>query len=333
MRRAARPIWPSSIWPCRTRHINFSAFPGRASEEASVTIKTVAILSPGEMGAAVGRALHRHGFDVMTWLGGRSGPTRERAREAGFRETDTLEALLGLADIVLSILPPERAPAIAQTVATAMKRSGHRPPFVDCNAVSPETARRIGAVITGAGAAFIDAGIVGNPPGKAKPTRFFVSGEAAGVMDDFNGKDIDVRQSGPEIGRASAIKMCYAAITKGTSALHAAVLIAAERLGVADELHVELPYSVPDLYRRMETMVPALPAVSGRYIGEMEEIARTMDSAGLTPNFHLGATELYRLLETTPFAAERRDTVDRSRGLRRTVQVAAEYVKARSAAE
>ena len=298
-----------------------------------MTIKTVAILSPGEMGSAVGRALHQHGFDVATWLGGRSAPTRERAKAAGFREIASLEALLGEADIVLSILPPELAPATAETVAAAMKRSGKRPPFVDCNAVSPETARRIGATIRGAGAAFVDAGIVGNPPGKAKPTRFFVSGESAGLMDAFNGKGLDVRQSGPEIGRASAIKMCYAAITKGTSALHAAVLIAAERLGVADELHVELPYSVPDLYKRMETMVPALPAVAGRYIGEMKEIARTMDSAGVTPNFHVGATELYQLLETTPFASERRDTVDPNRGLRRTVKVAAEYVKARPAAE
>jgi 3-hydroxyisobutyrate dehydrogenase-like beta-hydroxyacid dehydrogenase len=222
---------------------------------------------------------------------------------------------------------------MAETVAAAMKRTGRTPPYVDCNAVSPETARRIGAILGGAGAAFIDAGIVGNPPGKAKPTRFFVSGAAAGLMDAFDGKGIDVRQSGPDVGRASAIKICYAAITKGTSALHAAVLIAAERLGVADELHVELPYSVPDLYRRMESMVPALPAVSGRYIAEMEEIARTMESAGVTPNFHLGATALYRLLETTPFAAERRDTVDPNRGVRRTVQIAAEYVKARPAAE
>lgn len=298
-----------------------------------MTVRTVAILSPGEMGAAVGRALSQDGFDVATWLGGRSAPTRERAKAAGFREVATLDALVGEADIILSILPPELAAATAETVAAAMKRTGKRPPFADCNAVSPETARGIGAVISGAGAPFIDAGIVGNPPGKGKPTRLFVSGEAAGLMDGLNGKDIDVRQSGAEIGRASAIKMCYAAITKGTSALHAAVLIAAERLGVADELHVELPYSVPDLYKRMEATVPALPAVSGRYIGEMKEIARTMDAAGVTPNFHIGATELYELLVTTPFATERRDTVDPNRGLRSTVRVAAEYVRARPAAE
>lgn len=298
-----------------------------------MTMQTVAILSPGEMGAAVGRAFKQHGHDVVTWLGGRSGPTRDRAKAAGFREMATLEALLGEAAIVFSILPPELAPAQAETVAAAMKTSGRRTPYVDCNAVSPETARRVGAALRAAGAPFVDAGIVGAPPGGAKPTRFFVSGENAALMDEFDGKGIKVVQSGPEVGRASAIKMCYAAITKGTSALHTAVLIAAERLGVADELHEELPYSVGELYKRMESMVPALPAVAGRYIGEMKEIARTMDSAGVTPNFHTGATELYQLLEQTPFASERRDTVDRSRGLRKTVEVAAGYVKARPAAE
>lgn len=298
-----------------------------------MSLNTVAILSPGEMGAAVGKALKQHGHDIVTWLGGRSGPTRDRARTAGFREAPTLEALLSEAAAVFSILPPELAPAQAEAVAAAMTKSGHRPPYVDCNAVSPETAGRVGALIRGAGAAFVDVGIVGAPPGGPKPTRFFVSGENAALMDGFDGKGIKVVQSGPEVGRASAIKMCYAAITKGTSALHAAVLIAAERLGVADELHEELPYSVPDLYKRMDSMVPALPAVAGRYIGEMKEIARTMDAAGVTPNFHIGATELYQLLERTPFAAERRDTVDRSRGLRKTVEVAAGYVKARPAAE
>ena len=298
-----------------------------------MTIRTVAILSPGEMGAAVGRAFGQHRHDIVTWLGGRSGPTRDRARAAGFRELPTLEALLGEAGIVFSILPPEFAPRMAETVAAAMKASGHRPAYVDCNAVSPDTARRVGAIIRGAGAPFVDAGIVGTPPGKAKPTRFFVSGENAGFLDDFDGKGIKVVQSGPELGRASAIKMCYAAITKGTSALHAAVLIAAERLGIGDEVHSELQYSAADMYKRMETLVPALPAVAARYIGEMKEIARTMDAAGVTPHFHTAATELYQLLEKTPFASERRDTVDPNRGLRKTVEVAAGCVPSRPAAE
>ena len=296
-------------------------------------LNRVAILVPGEMGAAVGKALGDNGVEVITCLDGRSAPTRERAAAAGFRDVADLETLLGEADMVLSILPPEHAPAIAEKVAASMKSSGHTPPYADCNAVSPETARRMQAVIEGAGAVYIDGGIVGSPPGKAEPTRFYMSGREAALMDGLDGKGIDVRQCGPEIGRGVSVKMCYAAITKGTSALHAAVLVAAESLGVADEIHDELAASVGALYKRMENVVPKLPAVSGRYIGEMKEIAKTMESAGVTPNFHVGATELYQLLEKTPFAAERRDTVDPNRTLKQSLKVFAEYLPEKSAAE
>lgn len=299
-----------------------------------MSIRTVAILSPGEMGAAVGRAFHDSGLDVITSLSGRSPPTRARAEAAGFRDAGTVDAVLAAADIVLSIMPPEFAPATAETVAEAMRRTGHTPPYADCNAVSPETARRIGAAIEAAGAKFIDGGIVGSPPGKTdKPTRLFVSGADAALMDAFDGRGVDIRQCGPETGRGSAVKMCYAGITKGTSALHTAVLIAAEALGVADELHEELAFSQGGQLKRMESLTPALPAVAARYIGEMREIAQTMGSVGVTTGFHDGAAELYRLLEKTPYASERRDTVDPGRTLRQTVATCAQYLPVRDAAE
>ena len=299
-----------------------------------MTIKTVAILSPGEMGAAVGKAFHENGFDVITCLEGRSGPTKDRANAAGFRDAGSLGSLLGEADIVLCIMPPESSPATADAVADAMRRFGHTPPYVDCNAIAPETAKQIETVITGAGASFTDAGIVGSPPGKTpKPTRFFTSGPDAAVMDALDGKGIAVKQCGPEIGRGSAVKMCYAGITKGTSALHAAVLIAAEALGVGDELHEELSYSQEAQLKRMENMTPALPAVSARYIGEMREISKTMGSVGVTSGFHDGSTAVYELMVRTPYANERRDTVDNSRTLRQTIQTCAEYLPVRDAAE
>jgi 3-hydroxyisobutyrate dehydrogenase-like beta-hydroxyacid dehydrogenase len=209
-----------------------------------MAIKTIAIMSAGEMGAAVGRALHDAGFDVVTCLDGRGEFSRKRAEEGGFRLIDTIEAMLGEAELMLSILPPEFAPAQAERIAVAMKASGSTPPYVDCNAVSPDTSRAIGKVIEGAGAAYIDGGIVGSPPGKTdKPVRIFVSGAAAPMLDALDGKEIAIKQCGAEIGRGSAVKMVYAGITKGTSALHAAALLAAEKLGVADELHEELAYS------------------------------------------------------------------------------------------
>ena len=297
-------------------------------------IETVAILSPGEMGGAVGRAFHEHGFDVITTLEGRGPATRERARAAGFRDAGSLGDVVAGADIVLSIMPPGLAAAQAEAAAAAMTATGKTPPYADCNAVSPETAIAIGRTLRAAGAEAIDGGIVGSPPGKsAMPPRFYVSGPGAALMDAFDGKGIDVRQCGPEIGRGSSVKMVYAGITKGTSALHAALLIAAERLGVADEVHGEFQSSQAGLYDRMERMTPALPAVSHRYVGEMIEIARTMAECGMTTGFHDGAADLYRLLETSPFASERRDTVDQSRGLRETIEVCARGATGEEAAE
>lgn len=298
-----------------------------------MTIKTVAILSPGEMGAGVGKAFAEGGFTVVTTLEGRSKPTRERAIASGFQDGGSLADVVASADIVLSILPPASATAQAEAVAAAIRETGKTPPYADCNAIAPETTKHIGQVIADAGADYIDGGIIGNPPGKSKPTRFYVSGPGAPAMTVFDGKGIVVHQCGPEIGRGSAVKMAYAGITKGTSALHTAMLIAAERLGVADELFGELQSSQTAIYNRMESMTPALPAVSGRYIGEMLEIANTMDACDMPPGFHEGAAALYGLLEKSPFSSERRDTVDKNRTLRQTIEACAKAGTDKAVAE
>ena len=283
-------------------------------------IKTVAILSPGEMGAATGKAFQKNGFDIITSLEGRSETSRKRANAAGFRDCGSIASTLAEADIVFSILPPGDALAQAKRVGATMTETGHKPPYFDCNAVSPETAAQIGLVIEAAGAAYIDGGIVGNPPGAAVPTRFFVSGSGAQQMNVFDGKGVDIKQCGLEAGKASAIKMCYAGITKGTSALHAAMLMTAEKLNIADELHHELTYSQGAIYKRMEGLTSALPAVSARYIAEMEEIAKTMGTVGMPTGFHNGSADLYRLMTKSPYASEIRETVDKSRTLRQTVE-------------
>ncbi len=300
-----------------------------------MSFRTIAILSSGEMGGNVGGALAGEGYDIVTSLDGRSKATRERAIRLGFRDAGSLDDAVAAADIVFSILPPGRALDQAKAVAAAMGRRGHTPPFIDCNAVSPETAHEIGTIIGAAGAEFIDAGIVGSPPGKnpSQPTRFFVSGPGAAKMAEFDGKGIDVRQCGPDLGRASAIKMCYAGITKGTSALHAALLMAAEKLGVADEVNEELAYSTGPLYKRMENLTPGLPAVAERYIGEMEEIARTLGAIGLPTGFHDGSAELYRLLTRSPYADEIRETIDKSRTMRQTIAGSAAALDIKDAAE
>lgn len=295
-----------------------------------MSVRTVAIISPGEMGCFVGSALKGGGFEVISSLAGRSDLTRSRAEAAGFQDVPALEDLLGEADLVLSIVPPATAMALASEVASVMKRTGHRPSYVDCNAVSPNSARRVGEIISGAGAIFIDGGIIiGPPPWEGKVAYFYVSGERADLMRQLEGKGISVRTIGSEIGRASGLKMCSAALTKGTLALQAAVMIAAEALGLTEDLEAELLTSREGLYRQIESGTRRLPSVAARYMGEMEGIAATFSAAGVTPKFHHGALDVYRLLAKTPYSSETPDTIDANRTIKEAAELFVNYLPMR----
>lgn len=291
-----------------------------------MTTDTIAVLMPGDMGHAVGKALADAGYDVVTCLSGRSERTRALAEAGGLRDLDSLDAVAAEASLVLSILPPASAMGLARDMAAAMERSGARPVYVDCNAISPGTARDIANVIEAVGAPFIDAGIIGTKPGIGPGPRFYVSGADTAPMQALDGKGFQVLGLGPEPGRASAIKMCYAGLTKGTWTLHTAVLLAAEAQGLTAELRAELEYSQGQALAQMEACVPRLPADSGRWIGEMEEIAKTFADAGVTPGFHEGAAEIFRLLSQTPFASETREIIDESRTLEETLREAAKLI-------
>jgi 3-hydroxyisobutyrate dehydrogenase-like beta-hydroxyacid dehydrogenase len=278
------------------------------------------------MGHGVGAALREAGTDVVICLAGRSALSQERAKRAGLRMLPDLDAVIAECDLFLSILPPALAGEMAGQVAAAMRRTGKRPLYADMNAIAPDTVVGIGRTVEAAGAGFVDGGIIGNPPGKGAPTRIFVSGKRAGELVALSGPKMDIRNCGEAPGRASAIKMCYAAVTKGSNALFAAVLTAAEALGVSREVHGEFQASQAELYKRMRASVPFLPADAGRYVGEMEEIAATFESVGVTPKFHQGAADLYRLLDQTPFAEETRESLDRSRTLEQAVKVYAAHL-------
>lgn len=283
-------------------------------------LKSVAILTPGDMGHAVGRALREHGLEVLTCLRGRSQRTHALAQEAGIRDVPTLEALVAQADLVLSIVVPEAAQEVARRVAAALRATGAGTLYADCNAISPETTARVAHTIGAAGGRFIDASIIGGPPGAGRPPpRFYVAGPHARAMEALDGKGIVVRSAGDTVGRASALKMCYAALTKGTSALHIALLSVAQVLGVAEELRRELEESQPDAVRFMQRQVPTIPHRAGRWVSEMEEIAATFEAAGLTPGFHRAAAEVYRLVAATPLGRETPETRDRSRTLEQTI--------------
>ena len=285
---------------------------------------TIAILSPGDMGHGVGKALVEHGYDVITCLSDRSQRTKDLAAAGGFRDVPSLEDMTLQADLIMSILVPDQAVDVADQVADAMRVTAVSRPFADCNAVSPRSASVMESIINNAGGDYIDGGIIGGSPARGAVPRIYTSGPRADLMDELDGKGIIVKNLGPQIGRASGIKMCYASMTKGTNALRVAMLTAADSLGLYDELIDELAFSQGEALSAMESGIPGLPANSGRWIGEMEEIAETFEAAGVTPRFHQGAAEIYRLLDSTSFAEESPETIDRSRTLKDTIREAAE---------
>jgi 3-hydroxyisobutyrate dehydrogenase-like beta-hydroxyacid dehydrogenase len=289
-----------------------------------LNLKTIAIISPGNMGHAVGRLLGSRGFDVITALADRSPRTRGLAAQAGIRDLGAVQALVAEAELVLSILPPAAAVAAAEAVATAMTAAGVTPPYADCNAIAPATAARIAKLIQGAGAACIDAGIIGGPPANGAGPRFYTSGPAAHLLAPLQGGGLVVRDLGGAIGRASALKMCYAAVTKGTAALQFAQLAAASRLGVEEALAAELEESQGATYAALRRALPRLPAKAPRWVEEMRQIAATFESVGVPGHFHHGAAALYELLSATPFADEPEEAVDTSRSLETTVAALAE---------
>ena len=298
-----------------------------------MSLPAIAILMPGDMGHAVGRVLREHGHRVLTCLAGRSARTKGLAETAGLEDTENLEILVTQADLVLSILPPGRALAQAEAVAEAMKAAGATPIYVDCNAISPQLTQSVGEVITNAGARYIDAGIIGLAPGKGTGTRFYVSGPDTKPMEALDGKGIEVLALGGEIGAASGLKMCYAGLTKGRWTLQTAVLLAAEQLGLSDALKQEFEFSQKAEYAVMRERIPRLPADSGRWVGEMEEIAATFADAGVPPGFHEGAAQIFRVLASTPFADETRETIDDSRTLEDSIRVYAQHLPERGESE
>ena len=261
---------------------------------------TIAIMSPGDMGHAVGAVLREGGLRVISELSGRSERTRALATRAGIAAVADDAALVQKADMLLSILAPAEALMLAERIAHAVRGTGATLLYVDCNAIAPQTARQIAEIVEGAGARFVDAGIIGPPPKPgATSTRFYASGRDTAPFARLRDFGLDVRLVGEEPGQASAIKMCYAALTKGTTALMTELSIAAARLGVSDALRAEFEQSQPALCERMQRAVPEMVPKAHRWVGEMEEIAKTFEACGLTPRTFEGAAELYALVAAT----------------------------------
>lgn len=275
----------------------------------------IGVVSMGDMGHAVGRTLREGGHRVLAALDDRSDRTHALAQTAGAENVESLTAMVQQADLILSIMPPAAAAGFAETVAAEMRNHSATPLFVDCNAIAPVTVRAIAEIIGTAGAEFVDGSIIGAPPGRRTPTRLYVSGPNADRLADIERPDLLIRSIGNEIGAASGIKMFYAALTKGTMTLDTLVLLGARQMGLSGPLLEEFSESQPQALARMERSVPWLAADAERWVGEMEEIAKTFAGVGLTDQMHHGAANIFQLLTTSDLAAETRETADRTRNL------------------
>ncbi|MBM3140604.1 MAG: NAD(P)-dependent oxidoreductase [Chloroflexi bacterium] len=255
---------------------------------------TIGLLHPGEMGTAVGAAARTAGARVIWCSDSRSAATLRRAGEDGLEDVHWLNGLVNQSAIVLSVCPPHAALEVAEDVAGL----GFRGIYVDANAIAPETARQVAATVERSGATFVDGGIVGGPPRRAGTTRLYLSGEMAPkVARFFAGSPLETVTIDGGAGAASALKMVYAAWTKGTTALLSAIHAVALHEGVHEALIREWSGSQPELLARSDRGMASAAAKAWRWVGEMEEIARAFEAAGLPGGFHEAAAEVYRRLE------------------------------------
>jgi 3-hydroxyisobutyrate dehydrogenase-like beta-hydroxyacid dehydrogenase len=259
------------------------------------------IMSSGDMGSGFGSVLDAAGLEVYTCLAGRSDFTRQRAAEAGFTDTADLDTLVQNIDLFISVLVPSEALPLARDVAAAMKRTGATPAYADLNAIAPQTVLEIESTIRASGAKFIDGGIIGGPPRQGYSPHIAVSGPDVAVVEALPDHTHNLRATGPKVGQASGLKMVYAASTKGTTALWTELLTASRALGLEDALKEELGETNP-VFSWAKRSIPSMPNRARRWVGEMEEIAKTFEGLGLTPNILQGAADMYTLVSQTPLA-------------------------------
>lgn len=248
----------------------------------------IGVLHPGEMGAAVAAALRASGHDVLWVSDGRGPATAQRAVAAGLRVAGSVATLTRECDLILSVCPPHAAVAVAGQVV------GYTGVYVDANAVAPASARAIGDLVTGGGASFVDGGIIGPPPRERGTTRLYLSGaEAGAVAGAFATSPLQPDVVSARPGDASAVKMAYAAWSKGSAALLLAARALARSEGVEAELVHEWSLSHPELRDACVRAARSATAKGWRWVGEMDEIAATHTAAGLPDGFHRAAGEVF----------------------------------------
>lgn len=256
---------------------------------------TIVVVAQGEMGASVGQRLHARGAMVKTSLKSRSEASRARAREAGMVPVEDDLTLVTGADFVLSIVPPGEAKAFAERMAPALAKLDRKPVFADCNALAPATVRDVAAAIEPSGCAFADIGILGAPPSPsgAGGPRLYSSGPGARSTLALKDYGIDVRVIEGGIGEASAVKMGYACLTKGTQAIGASMMLGAMRNNVSATVKEALADSLPEVLGYVSKQMPRMYPKAYRWVAEMEEISKFLAADPGASQMLAGAARLY----------------------------------------
>ena len=264
-------------------------------------MRKIGLLHPGEMGISIAASAINNGHQVYWMSGGRSENTRGRAEKHGLIEVDSLFEFCQSCEIIFSICPPYAAEEIAKSVIET-KFKGF---YLDANAISSQRAIKIGQMMEANDIQFVDGGIIGGPAWQPKETWLYLSGQQAHeITKCFSNGPLETKIIGNEIGKASALKMCYAAYSKGTTALLAAILATAESLGVREELYQQWESDDRGFSERTDRKVARVTAKAWRFEGEMREIAETFEEAGLPDQFHKAAAEIYRRMSIFKDAAE-----------------------------
>jgi 3-hydroxyisobutyrate dehydrogenase-like beta-hydroxyacid dehydrogenase len=268
---------------------------------------TIGIVSPGAMGSAVGRAYAAGGARVVATVHARSARTRELAH--GLELLPDLDEVVRLSGIVISIVPPEQAPAVGAEIAAAARRADADPLVADLNAIAPETVTALARQLAGSGLDLVDGSISGGPPRPEGSTRVYLSGPRAGEVASLPAPGIDARVVGPEVGTASAVKMSTASVYKGTNALLAHALLAAHANGVLEYVLDDLREGAPELMEDVSRWLARSAPKAHRYVGEMREIAKAQAEAGLPHELFDGFASAWAALARSQLGRETLESV------------------------
>lgn len=264
---------------------------------------TVAIVSPGAMGSALGRVWQAGGARVVATVTGRS--ARTCALAEGLELLPDLDAVVGTADVVVSVCPPAAAADAMAAILDGVRRTNARPLLADLNAVAPATVHRLAGQARAAGLDLVDGAISGRPPSPEDDpgSMLYLSGDRAHELAGLAAPGLRTMVVGPEVGQASGVKMCTASVYKGSTALWAQALQTAEQLGVTDVVLADLAEAFPGTAEHAARLIALATSKSARFVGEMEQIAATQGAAGASPELFEAMAAVYRRLSTTPLAA------------------------------